>query len=1036
MKRKLLGISAVGLSVLAIAFVAITTSPEKQYVPRTDAGGNMEAAGATAYLHRLRANQVTGEINQMDVMAALQQLDQMSSMNKAASLGLNWESKGPDNRGGRTRAFIIDRTNNNLLYTASVAGGIFKSTNAGLSWVPISDDLDNMAVVSLTQTANGDLYAGTGEGMYAPTGGNGSATSTGMTGGGIFKSTDAGLTWTSLSTTVPPANNNNSPWSAVGSLGADPTNAGRVYAGTGGGLRRSDDGGATWTNPIGQTGVCSDLSVAADGSVWASLSGRTFYSPNGNDNSWVEISKSIATSTDLPRANGRQKYSISAQDPNTVYCVQTAGNQLGGLYRSYDRGVTWELIQAKTALFDPLCASQCQGVWDLTLGVSPHNKDHIFLAGITIWEWKKASGWRQVDSQFIPQFNVHSDKHTVTWDPLNANIVYVTSDGGVHKSSDGGFTWQDMNKNYTTTQFYHMGIGHDRKIIGGTQDNGSWLITGNGNTPNTGTDLGGVDFFSGDGGFSFISWLDNEQMFTEYQYGRMGRSGNGGASFSSFWDSRIVPATGTPGAGSLSAWMLPYYLYETTNDPMSHDSVFFKAYPSVKSEGFANGDTTFTNTLTKAQASGQFVPESFKAVSGGLVITSNAQGVLSGAGYGTFNAATGTYDVTFTTVPLAEVVMSCEVEYPNGAVIKVGSNINELPFNYALTQHLDPFDSVKIQDPVQSIVVAGLSGAVWMTRMAHNWSEPTKWWKIASMGGTSQSVTMSADGNYAWVGTENGSVIRISNLDMARSLETADIDQGTDIKVTYSIVKSFSGRAVTNIAVDPNNPDRVAVTLGNYGNTAYIYYSDDATSATPTFVTKQGNMPAFPVYSVTFDKGNAASLIIGTEYGVFSTENINAASPTWTEENNGIPRVPVFTLTQYRTNESSLDAGNPVYEGDIFAGTHARGFFSSGDLKTARPVSVKEETAFEFSNGGAQLKMYPNPATEYTNVLLNINKTADVAIFVRDINGKVVKQMKLSRMPAGKQEIRINTSDLAAGSYILTLQQGDNVNSGKFVVTK
>ena len=84
--------------------------------------------------------------------------------------------------------------------------------------------------------------------------------------------------------------------------------------------------------------------------------------------------------------------------------------------------------------------------------------------------------------------------------------------GGIQKSSDSGFTWQYMDKNYSTTQFYHIGIGHDRKIIGGTQDNGSWVIAGDGNTPNTGTQLGAVNGFRGDGFQSYISWLDDDNI--------------------------------------------------------------------------------------------------------------------------------------------------------------------------------------------------------------------------------------------------------------------------------------------------------------------------------------------------------------------------------------------------------------------------------------------------------------------------------------------------------------------------------------------
>ncbi len=1035
MKKKLLFSSAVGMSILALGYLALTTTPEKQYQPRETS--KVEAEGAIKYLHMMRANQLTGEISEADVIAARQQLNKMTQ-SQADALSLNWDAKGPDNQGGRTRAFIIDRNNNNILYAAGVAGGIYKSSNAGLSWISISDDLDNMAVVTLTQAANGDLYAGTGENMYAYTPGIGSATSPGMTGGGIYKSTDAGTTWTSLSATVPPANNNGSAWSAVGSMGADPTNASRIYAGTSGGLRRSDDGGATWSNPIGQGGLATDLAVATDGSIWVNVGGRTFYSSNGDDNNWTEISKNVAGATDLPRSNGRQKYAISPQDPNVIYCVQTAGSALTALYRTGDRGATWEVIQEKTALFDPLCRTGaspgCQGTWDLLLGVSSTDKNHVFLGGITVWEWKRQTGWRKVDG-FGP-FYIHSDKHAIAFDPVNPNIIYMTTDGGIHKSSDGGYTWQDMNKNYITTQFYGIGIGHDRKIVGGTQDNGSWLLDGTGNTDKQGKVLGPVDNFSGDGGHSLISWLSSEQYFTEYQSGRMGRSENAGESFTSFWDNRMV-ANGGPGSNGFSGWMLPYYLDEKTNDPLSEDSVYFFANPSIRSEGFGNIDTLI-GTLVKQQPAGEFDAASFTAVSGGKLITSDAQGNLSGDGYGKFDKNTGEYQVSFTGTTVAERIMSCDVNYASGSTLSMESNINGLPFKYTLSQGLNAGDSIKVQDPVQGVLVAGLTGGVWMTRMAFNWDDPTKWWKIANVSGTPQCVTMSSDGDYAWVGTESGRVYRIANINKGRSLNTADVAQGdtATVQVTYKQVASYGGRAVTDIAVDPNNNDRVAITVGNYGNSTYVYYSDDATAETPTFMSRQGNLPEFPVYAVTFDKANSSNLIIGTEYGVFSTENITSSSPTWTEENNGMPRIPVFTLIQYRTNDNSSDPSNPIMEGDIFAGTHGRGIYWSNTLQTSRPIGVEEKDPIVFEENNAQINVFPNPARDFTNVELALRKNSDVTIMVRDITGKLIKQIKLSKVTPGNKEIRINTADYASGSYIITVQFGETVKSGKLVVSK
>jgi len=1038
MKGKLLGISIAGAAIIGSGVMMMGLKPQKQYTERKLAVEQSNAAaGAAEYLHMLRANQITGEFSSADMELALQQLKAFSANSKSAALGLSWDFAGPDNVGGRTRCFVIDKVNSNILYTAGVAGGIFKSTNAALSWVSIGGEMENKAVVSMTQAANGDLYAGTGENMYAPsTSGIGGASSSGMTGAGIYKSTDAGATWTRLASTVPPANNPSTPWSAVGALGADPTNANRIYAATLGGLRRSDDGGTTWTNPItGFAGVASDLTVTVNGGVWVNISGRTYYSANGNDGTWNEISKTGLATNILPRSQGRQRYTISPQDPNYVYCVQTAGEALSGVYRSTDNGENWTRIGQKTPNFDPLCESQCQGNWNLLLEVSASDKDHIFLGGITMWEWRLTAGWRRVDILFnFPgnPFYIHADKHYMKFDPKNSSIVYALTDGGVSKSSDGGLTWGTFNRNYSTSQYYHIDFGEDRTLVGGTQDNGSHVIDGLGNTPFTARELGPVNNFRGDGGFSRISWLNSRIYFTSYQQGRLGRSENAGESFTSFFSNRIN-VIGPP----LSAWMIPYHLHETTNDPLSEDSVLFRAFPASQSLGFGGGLTTFNNTLRRPQDAAQFVPSTFKIVSGAVSVESDAQGNLSGAGTGTFDAATGNYSVVFNTAPLAEIVITCDVRYIAGSTLKVQSRTNALPYNYALTQTLEPNDSLKIQDPVQNLFAAGFNGSLWVTRQALNFSSTPVWWKVAAMSGTALSIEFSADGNYLWAGTTNGLLVRVANLSQARSIETADMDFATSPVVTHATVQNFGGRAVTGIAVDPNNPDRVAVTVGNYGNTSYVFYSTNATSATPTFTSKQGNLPQFPAYSVTFDKGNPAALIVGTEYGIFATENINAPSVVWNEENNGFPRVPVFTLRQYRTSKSSTSSTDLVMEGDIFAGTHGRGMFRTTSLMSSRPISVPEEDKFSFTDRNAtQLVFAPNPAKEFTTLELNISRSEDVNIFVRDLNGRLIKQMKLNKMPSGKHDIRIDTETLANGNYIVTVQMGATLKSGKLLVAK
>jgi len=721
---------------------------------------------------------------------------------------------------------------------------------------------------------------------------------------------------------------------------------------------------------------------------------------------WVEISKSSAGSTGLPRSGGRIMFASAAADADYVYVVQiTSGNALAGVYRTTNGGTTWTKIGQKSTYFDPFCSSQCQGEYDLAVGVDPSNKNRVIVGGITVWEWEQGQGWNQVNG-FGP-YNIHSDNHDVVWHPTDSSKVYMVNDGGIYFSNNAGETWQTLNKNYATTQFYNIGISEDRYVIGGTQDNGSFVMDGSGNTPNEGRSLGAVDGFSGDGGYSAISWLVPKIYFTEYQQGRIGRSENKGQSFSSFWDARVGQAIGS--------WMTPFYLYENSADALSEDSVQFKVEQAVRSLGFANaGQDTFVSKIVPMQASANMVAATFMVQSGNMLVTSDASGNLSGDGTGNFNASTGEFTVVFNSSPAAEIIAKVDLSYDAGAEIVAGSNTNGLPFKYALPNAMAMGDSIIIQDPVSSMFVVGFSGSVWMTRGALDFMQTPEWWKLASITGTVQALEVSADGNYIWAGTSSGRLYRISGLQGARSYATADLDSGATA-VTVDLVDNYMGRNVTSIAVDPNDNDRVLVTLGNYGNTNFVYYSSNATSASPTFVVKDGNLGNFPVYSATFDKGNSNYAIIGTEFGIFSTQNINTTQPQWGADNSGLARVPVFTLKQFRTHKSSTDDMD-VMEGDIFAGTFGRGTFQTTTLQTTRPLNITER---DLEGGQAStMKLFPNPALDETTLELNLT-AGNHSIEILDMNGRVVRTAEYQASQSGVQRIALNVSTLGNGLYIV-----------------
>ena len=1040
---------AAGTLALGTAVFVISNKETTHYQPREGVYVQQGIHGALAYLHSLRANQVTGEVDPSWILDAQAQADRLSA-GKTASL--EWESMGPDNGGGRTRAIVVDRDSSNVVYVGSVSGGLFKSRNGGATWRSMSDPTHNLAVVSICQTANGDLYYGTGEFPYLGYGGGGSSSTPAFIGGGIFKSSDRGRTWTRLASTVPSASTPGGEWTSVARMEAHPTNANVVYAGTTGGFKRSADGGQTWTTTL--SGMVRDMTISSSGELWVANNGKTMFS-NDEGLTWVEKSTPTPGATGLPRRTSRTRMAVSPQNNDIVYVAQLSGSALSAVYRSADKGATWTKIGQKSAQFDPMCTSgRCQGEYDFLFAVSPKDPNHIWLGGITVWDWQQTMGWRQVSTTSGfggggNPFYLHSDNHEMVFDPKNPNTAYIGNDGGIFKSTDHGYTWTERNYDYRTYQFYAFGMGRDRKLIGGTQDNGTTYVDGRGNTAVAGKRLL-INNAYADGGHADISWLRPKVMFAENQNGDLGRSDDDGESFQRFY-SPIMTAAESRGY-SLSNWIMPYKLWETTNDPGSIDSARFEVIKSIRSMGFGDGiKRVFKGKMNHPQSAAKFIAGGFKVFAGPYLMTADAQGNVTGDGTGKFYPDSAYFEITFNNPPLAEVILTCDVFIPAGSKVRMSSNIGGLPIPYTTATRLDVGNVVKVQDKIQSMFFVGLNshvdaatslklGGIFMTRKVHDFSNTPEWWQVAHLPGKGEPLSMeiSKDGNHLFVGTNGGFVFRISNLLAARKQAQAHIDSVSKNVLTVTQIANFNGRAVTGIAIDPANADRVAVSLGNYGNSTYVQFSSNALAASGvSFVPKQGSgasaLPATPAYSITFDKANPNTVYVGTELGMYSCDNISA-TPSWVEENEGLGRVPVFGIRQYRTDDlyDASAPGSQATEGELYIATHGRGFYKTGSTAVNRPVGLAERLANQSSK--ESLVVYPNPATNKVQVELNLSVPADVVLTLRDVTGRLVKQVRLGRLDASVDKVSLDLQGIRPGHHILTVQAGDRVTSSPLVI--
>lgn len=357
-----------------------------------------------------------------------------------------------------------------------------------------------------------------------------------------------------------------------------------------------------------------------------------------------------------------------------------------------------------------------------------------------------------------------------------------------------------------------------------------------------------------------------------------------------------------------------------------------------------------------------------------------------------------------------------------GDTIMVKSPISGLFFNYILTDSLAPGDSIKVQDYLYANLFVGLRGSVWMTRGLHDYSGAPKWYRVGTTATNNeypQCMALSSDNNYLFVGTSGGKVYRISNLLNAKDSLSAD-NRSIYCVVSTDLIYNIPNRPITSISVNPEDPNKVIFTVGGYSaspTTPYVYYSTNATADSPTFINKTGNLPKYPVYASLFVKENPNIILLGTEFGIYSTDNITVSSPQWSADNEGLGNVPVYMLTQ----QDFYNQGSPNY-GVIYAATHGRGIFANYKY---RMVSIDD-----FVTEENHLSVYPNPATDYINIDNKMgNKPFTVSIY--NMNGQLVYVKLIS--DNSNATIQIPVSSLNSGTYIISCQGNDKMYSSKFV---
>ncbi|HVR39814.1 MAG TPA: glycoside hydrolase, partial [Thermoanaerobaculia bacterium] len=387
--------------------------------------------------------------------------------------GLRWRMIGP-HRGGRTVAASGVPGKPNVFYMAANNGGVWKSDDYGRVWMPIFDEqpTGSIGAIAIAPSDPNTIYVGTGEGLQRPDL---------SVGDGMYKSTDAGKSWTHLGL----RDGQQIPMIAV-----DPRDANRLFvavlghpygANTERGIYRSNDGGKTFDKVLYRDENTGAIDVVIDpahpDTVYAALwearqgpwengafrgPGSGLFKSTDGGTTWRQLTNGLPAGDAL----GRIGIEICAADPNRLYAIAGTAKESGGVYRSDDGGESWRRINDDERLWGR------PGDFN-EVRADPKNPDVVYVANIVTW--KSTDGGKTFASfRGAPGGD---DYHRIWINPNDTRIILIASDQGAIVTVNGGESWSSWY-NQPTAQLYHVSADNDfpYRVCGGQQESGSACV--------------------------------------------------------------------------------------------------------------------------------------------------------------------------------------------------------------------------------------------------------------------------------------------------------------------------------------------------------------------------------------------------------------------------------------------------------------------------------------------------------------------------------------------------------------------------------
>lgn len=395
-----------------------------------------------------------------------------AAVDPAVFQDLRWRTVGP-HRGGRVTAIAGVRTQPCTFYMGGTGGGVFKTTDCGAVWEPVTDgqiSIGSIGAIEVSDSQPDVIYVGTGSAAIR---------SNVIIGRGMYKSTDAGKTWQAIGLRE---------GGQIGSLAVHPTNPDVVWAAALGspfgpnaerGVFKSTDGGTTWRRTLFVNEETGARVIAMNWSNpdelyagmyrgvrkgWDIVSGGPaseggIYKSVDGGETWTKLSSGLPQ-----RLIGKIDIDIARSNPRTVYAMIEAPDDEGGLYRSTDAGATWQLVSNDRRL-------RARPFYFHYVDVHPKNDQEVWVNELRLW--KSTDGgknWTAVDTP-------HGDNHGMWFNPDRPDTILQCNDGGANVSIDGGRTWSSI-LNQPTGEYYMVAVDEQvpYRLYGPQQDNSTVVV--------------------------------------------------------------------------------------------------------------------------------------------------------------------------------------------------------------------------------------------------------------------------------------------------------------------------------------------------------------------------------------------------------------------------------------------------------------------------------------------------------------------------------------------------------------------------------